>query len=99
MSDTCTTALPLTFVTLSGATIDDPFLVLYDVNGQVLAFDDDSAGDRESLIQYTANTSERAYISAEAYDLDTDSGSYILVMDSSEVTNTGVSEIYDNYFG
>ena len=71
--------------------IDDPFLALYDVNGEVLAFDDDSAGDRESFIQFTAITSSRAYISAEAYDLDTDSGSYIIAMDSSAATITGVS--------
>ncbi len=80
--------------------MDDPFLVLYDANGEVLAFDDDSAGDRDSLIQFTAITSGRAYISAEAYDLDTDSGTYIIAMDSSAATITGVSAFGDfEHFG
>ncbi len=80
--------------------IDDPFLVLYDANGEVLAFDDDSAGDREALIQFTAITSDRAYISAEAYDLDTDSGTYMIAMDSSAATITGVSAFGDfEHFG
>lgn len=58
----------------------DPYLVLYDTFGNIITEDDDSLGGGGSLIEYTPFFDERVYISAEAYDLDTDSGVYLIGM-------------------
>ena len=74
-------------------TLNDPYLRLFDANGNLLDEDDDSGNGIESSLTYTAPESS-TYLSAGSYD-DNDSGSYLLSTyelqensDAAENTNT-----------
>ena len=55
------------FIELTGGTLSDPYLTLYDENGDVLLQNDDFNGF-DSALSYTATSSETVYIEAAAYD-------------------------------
>ncbi len=65
--------------------IEDPYLILYDVTGNPIAFDDDGGEDRDAAISYQATTTGRVFISAEAFDLDTDTGTYEIALSTDTV--------------
>lgn len=54
--------------------LDDPYLALVDAAGNLLASDDDSGVDLESLLTWTATASTTLYLAAMDFDLGT--GSY-----------------------
>ena len=56
--------------------MDDTWLFLYDASGSLIAFDDDSGGGLNSLLQYQAVANETVYLSAEAFDPNFDAGTY-----------------------
>ncbi|MCI5112579.1 MAG: S8 family serine peptidase [Marivita sp.] len=56
--------------------MDDTWLFLYDASGSLIAFDDDSGGGLNSLLQYQAVANETVYLSAEAFDPNFDEGTY-----------------------
>ncbi|MFP7674338.1 S8 family serine peptidase [Marivita sp. S0852] len=70
--------------------IRDPYLVLFDGDGNLITFDDDSGGGLNSALTYTAGSNGRVFISAEAFDLQTDAGTYeiALSVDSPETSDT-----------
>ncbi|WP_175484940.1 M10 family metallopeptidase [Jannaschia pohangensis] len=58
-------------ISMTGITLSDPFLSLYDSSGtQLLAFNDDFAG-LNSQITFTATTTGTYYIEADAYSTET----------------------------
>jgi subtilisin family serine protease len=68
-------------LTRSGDTpMEDPYLILFDDTGNFIAFDDDGGEDRDAAISYQAATTGRVFISAEAFDLDTDMGTYEIAL-------------------
>ena len=65
-------------ITLSGAatgegTLVDPYLNLRSSTGAILAFNDDSGGNRNAKIVFTAQTAGTYYIDAGAWDSSSDS--------------------------
>jgi subtilisin family serine protease len=73
--------------------ISDPYLTLLDGSGNLLDFNDDSGGGLNSAITYQATSNGRVYIAAEAYDLETDLGTYEISLASS---GTGQGDVPDN---
>src|SRR5678815_705340 len=64
-------------ITLSGAatgegTLVDPYLNLRNSAGNILVFNDDSGGNRNAKIVFTAQTSGTYYIDAGAWDSSSD---------------------------
>lgn len=66
----------------TGTAVNDPFLVLYNADGSTIVEDDDSGGELQSLIIFTSANSGRAYLSAETFNQTTDSGTYVISMDT-----------------
>ena len=58
-------------------TLRDPYLWLFDANGNKLDENDDGGYGSESSLTYTASESSTYYLSAGSYD-DDGSGSYLL---------------------
>lgn len=58
--------------------LNDPFLALFSASGQFITFDDDGGLGLQSQLIYTPDFTGLVYISAEAYDLGTDQGTYSL---------------------
>jgi hypothetical protein len=56
--------------------LEDPYLSLLDPNGKAIAFNDDSGGDFNARLTFTAPTSDTYYVTASDYYLGT--GSYTL---------------------
>ncbi len=46
----------------------DPFLILYDTNGNSIIEDDDGSGNRNSLITYTATSTGTHYLEAKSFN-------------------------------
>ncbi len=67
-------------VVLDGQTLSDAFLRIYDSNNRLIAFDDDSGGNRDSFIQRSF-TQGRYTIEAGAYG-DRSAGTYALSLTS-----------------
>jgi hypothetical protein len=53
---------------VGAGTLSDPFLALYSAAGQLITSDDDSGGNRNSRIVYSATTTGAYYIDAGAFD-------------------------------
>ncbi|MEM7425132.1 MAG: FG-GAP-like repeat-containing protein [Pseudomonadota bacterium] len=77
----------------SMGTLSDPLLRLYDSNGTQVTSDDDDGVGRNSLINYTANSSGTYFLSAEAYSSHT--GSYTLSASASARSGVGPSGDYN----
>ena len=60
----------------SDGTLSDPYLRLYDKNGNILDENNDGKGNTESSLTYTASESSTYYLSASNAYID--SGSYLL---------------------
>ncbi|MCX7558416.1 S8 family serine peptidase [Sulfitobacter sp. F26204] len=60
------------------APIVDPFLVIFDGAGAFVLSDDDGGNGLDAHLAITANTTGRIYLSAEAYDINNDLGTYEL---------------------
>jgi serralysin len=58
--------------------LQDPWLGIYDASGNFVSYDDDSGNGVNALINYQSDVEGVIYISAEAYDLDLDFGTYEL---------------------
>jgi methionine-rich copper-binding protein CopC len=70
----------------------DPYLVLYDPDGDAVAFDDDSGGSGNSRLGFTAASTGVFFLGA--FDYDTGIGAYTLsasVQDTTPPTLTGLS--------
>ena len=75
-------------ITLDGGSLYDPYLRLYDSNGDQIAYNDDVGLGLDSLLRYTATTTGSYYVSAGAYR-DSYTGSYTLsVADMGSVPDT-----------
>ena len=61
--------------------LNDPFLVLYDSAGEFITSDDDSAGGFNAAISYLAAADGRIFISAEAFSLTDDAGTYTVTVE------------------
>jgi subtilisin family serine protease len=72
-------------VSAGDAPMSDPWLTLYDGAGNFIDFNDDGPSGTDSYLEYVAVTGGRVFISAEAYDLATDVGTYELGLTSPEV--------------
>ncbi|MEQ6202260.1 M10 family metallopeptidase C-terminal domain-containing protein [Sulfitobacter sp. HNIBRBA2951] len=66
-------------IALTGLTLNDPYLRLHDASGAQIAFDDDGAGDLDSLLSFTASSTGSYYISAGAYN-DGGAGTYSITV-------------------
>ena len=60
----------------AGSGLDDPYLALVDASGNLLASDDDTGVDLESLLTWTATASTTLYLAAMDFDVGT--GAYQL---------------------
>ncbi|MBZ4023563.1 hypothetical protein CKO11_13960 [Rhodobacter sp. TJ_12] len=64
--------------------LSDPFLSLYDAQGNLVTYDDDSGGTYDSMITITINTSGTYYLEAQSFYTanpdysSVDTGSYVL---------------------
>ncbi len=67
-------------VTLTGNTLNDPYLTLYDAQGNVLTQNDDYQGLNSGLV-YTADTAQTVYIEAAGYDAG-QTGTYTVAVDT-----------------
>ena len=72
-------------VSAGGAPMSDPWLTLYDGAGNFIDFNDDGPSGTDSYLEYVAVTGGRVFISAEAYDLEADVGTYELSLTSPEI--------------
>ena len=84
-------------------TLSDPYLRVYDSNGNLVAEDDDGGAGYESLARYTAPTSGTYYVSAGSY-ADGYSGTYqVAVTESAPVEeadlDTLAAYLTDGYWG
>lgn len=61
----------------------DSYIDLYDVNGDIVATDDQGGGGNDALIVYTPEQESALYIVAHGYDLETN-GAYELVVSSTQ---------------
>jgi len=77
-------------------TLADPFLYLYDANGDLVAQNDDGGTDYESLLGYIAETSGPYYIEAAAYG-DGYAGSYLIQSAESEPAEPGTLDELATY--
>src|SRR5690606_6024564 len=75
--------------TLTGGTLVDPYLELYNSSGQIVGFDDDFGTGINSLLRWTATTSGTYYLNAQAYPDSGLTGSYTL----SAATSTPASPV------
>lgn len=73
---------------LTGVTLNDPYLRFYDGTGTLLAFNDDGAGNLDSLLSYTTTTAGEYFVSAAAFN-DAGTGTYTLTADVSSGTAPG----------
>ena len=67
-------------------TLNDPYLQLYDANGELVGSDDDGGPGLESLLSYVARESGTFYIATRAFSV-TDTGSYTV-----SVTQTATAD-------
>ncbi|MFT7457933.1 MAG: serralysin [Planctomycetota bacterium] len=68
----------------------DPFLSLFDSNGSFITFDDDSGGDLNSRLTFTAPNSEAFFLTAESFSVGT--GAYTIAA----TTTTGPDDFSGN---
>ena len=63
----------------------DPWLTLYDSAGNFIDFNDDDGSGRNSYLEYLAAVDARIFVSAEAFDLSADVGTYELSLNIPEI--------------
>lgn len=68
---------------LTGSTLQDPYIELYDASGALIGFDDDFGPGINSLLRWTATTSGTYYINAQAFPASGGTGSYTLTAQTS----------------
>ena len=81
---------------LSGfAAVSDPYLRLYDQNGQLIASDDDGGPGLNSLLRFTAQASGTFHVGAAAFD-DTATGGYsVVVSEATPIPTFTLDQIAD----
>ncbi|RMC32080.1 M10 family metallopeptidase C-terminal domain-containing protein [Paracoccus alkanivorans] len=78
-------------ISLTGRTLQDPYLELRDASGRLIASNDDSGGELNSQIVFTPNSTGTYYINATSFG--SGSGSYQLAVD--EVRPASMGELAD----
>jgi subtilisin family serine protease len=74
---------------VTGNSLDDPYLRLYDRNGRLLEQNDDYNGSLNSaIIGYQTTTTGKYFLGVGAYD-DAGTGNYVVSADKSEDENSG----------
>ena len=58
------------------APLEDSYLSLFDENGNIIAFDDDSGGGLDAQLLFVPEASGRIYVAAEAFSSTSDFGVY-----------------------
>ena len=79
--------------------ISDPYLVLLDGSGNLIGVDDDGGGGLNSALSFQASANGRVFVSAEAFDLETDAGTYEISLASTPVGNVDVPSSTSTSFG
>ncbi|MFP4560731.1 MAG: JDVT-CTERM domain-containing protein, partial [Thiohalorhabdus sp.] len=64
-------------------TLEDPYLILVDENGETLREDDDGGDPNDALISYTPENDTTLYLQAESYD-NAYSGTYTVAVEETE---------------
>ena len=74
---------------ITGNSLDDPYLRLYDSNGQLLRLNDDHNGSLDSaILGYQTATTGKYFLGVGAYN-DASTGSYVVSADQAQDKNSG----------